>query len=82
MGEWWHRACRKWNTKWRPRKQWKQKLWQREYRLLPFMPAGILRAIGKVTGLLMRDRDLRHFLQNHKGPDELSKLCKLETPSG
>lgn len=50
---------------------------------LPYAPpARILRAIGKVPGLLIRDRGLRLFLLNYKGPDELSKLGKLETSSG
>lgn len=39
--------------------------------------------LGKyLSYLLHTDEDLRHFLLNHKWPNELSKLGKLETASG
>lgn len=39
--------------------------------------------LGKyLSYLLHTDEDVRHFLLNHKRPNELSKLGKLETASG
>lgn len=62
-------------------KQRKQREGAEEHRLLPFvLQKKFSEPLESIPGYLLHtDEDVRHFLLNHKRPNELSKLGKLET---